>query len=57
MASQSFAGKGDVITMVADDFDKVGYTKADEADMAKQYKKQQFHVRCAFVVSVMLRLV
>ncbi len=57
MASQSVVSKGDVITMVADDFDKVGYTKADEADMAKQYKKQQFHVRCALVASVMFLLV
>lgn len=44
MASHNSESKEDVIEMVTDDFDKVGYTKADEADMAKQNKKQQFHV-------------
>ena len=36
--------ENDVIEIVPDDFDKVGYTKADEADRVKQNKKQQFHV-------------
>ena len=44
MASREYEGKEGVIEIVTDDFDKVGYTKADEADMAKQSKKQQFHV-------------
>lgn len=44
MASHISESKEDVIEIVPDDFDKVGYTKADEADMAKQNKKQQFHV-------------
>ena len=46
MASHTFSGKEDVIEIVTNEFDKVGYTKADEADMAKQNKKQQFHVSC-----------
>lgn len=45
MASHSYESKEGVIEIVTDDFDKVGYTKADEADMTKQNKKQQFHVR------------
>ena len=44
MASREHEGKEGVIEIVTDGFDKVGYTKADEADMAKQSKKQQFHV-------------
>ena len=48
MASKSAETKEDVIEIVTDDFDKIGYTKADEADMAKQNKKQQFHVCAAF---------
>ena len=51
MASHILQSKGDVIAVIADDFDKVGYTKADEADMAKQNKQQQFHVRCTFSTS------
>ena len=51
MASRSSEGKENVIEIVTEDFDKVGYTKADEADMAKQNKKQQFHVGAAFLVS------
>ena len=47
MASRKYEGKEGVIEIVTDDFDKVGYTKADEADMAKQNKKQQFHVGLA----------
>lgn len=44
MASHTFESKQGVIEVITNDFDKVGYTKADEADMAKQNKKQQFHV-------------
>ena len=44
MASHTFESKEGVIEVITNDFDKVGYTKADEADMAKQNKKQQFHV-------------
>ena len=44
MASHTFDSKEGVIEVITNDFDKVGYTKADEADMAKQNKKQQFHV-------------
>ena len=44
MASHTFETKEGVIEVVTNDFDKVGYTKTDEADMAKQNKKQQFHV-------------
>ena len=51
MASRRLESKGDIIAIVDDDFDKVGYTKADAADMAKQNKKQQFHVRCTFSAS------
>ena len=51
MASHVLRTNGDVIAIITDDFDKVGYTKADEADMAKQNKKQQFHVRCTFSIS------
>ena len=54
MAPHTSESKGDVITIVADDFDKVGYTKADEADMAKHSKKQQFHVSCTSIGSLML---
>lgn len=39
--------KEDVVEIVPNDFDKIGYTKADEADMAKQNKTQQFHVGVA----------
>lgn len=46
----------DVIEIVTDDFDKVGYTKADEADMARQNKQQQFHVGCVFTASLALLL-
>ncbi len=51
MASHNSESKGDVIEIVTEDFDKVGYTKADEADMAKQNKKQQFHVGGVCAVS------
>ena len=44
MASHTFESKEGVIEVITNDFDKVGYTKADEADMTKQSKKQQFHV-------------
>ena len=44
MASHVFESKEGVIEVITNDFDKVGFTKADEADMAKQNKKQQFHV-------------
>ena len=44
MASHTFETKEGVIEVITNDFDKVGFTKADEADMAKQNKKQQFHV-------------
>ena len=54
MASGTIESKGDVITIVADDFDKVGYTKTDEADMAKQSKQQQFHVRQSSVIFLVL---
>lgn len=54
MASQIYETKEDVIEIVTDDFDKVGYTKADEADMAKQNKQQQFHVRSVFAASLTL---
>ena len=43
--------KEDVIEIVTDEFDKVGYTKANKADMAKQNKKQQFDVGRAFTAS------
>lgn len=49
MASQHYGTREDVIEIVTDDFDKVGYTKADEADMARQNKQQQFHRRFNFV--------
>ena len=48
MASKSPETKEDVIEIITDEFDMVGYTKADEADMAKQNKKQQFHVCAVF---------
>lgn len=51
MASDVIGSKEDkegVIEIVTDKFDKVGYTKTDEADMAKQNKKQQFHVSDTF---------
>ena len=48
MASKNSETKEDVIEIITDDFDRIGYTKADEADMVKQNKKQQFHVRIAF---------
>lgn len=51
MASQHYGTREDVIEIVTDDFDKVGYTKADEADMAKQNKQQQFHVGCVLDAS------
>ena len=51
MASQIYETKEDVIELVTDEFDKVGYTKADEADMTKQNKQQQFHVRSVFAAS------
>lgn len=51
MASHNSEIKEDVIEIVTEDFDKVGYTKADEADMAKQNKKQQFHVGFAFTTA------
>ena len=44
MAPHTFESKEGVIEVITNDFDKVGFTKADEADMAKQNKKQQFHV-------------
>ena len=44
MASHVFESKEGVIEVITNDFDKVGFTKTDEADMAKQNKKQQFHV-------------
>lgn len=44
MAAHIFESKEGVIEVITNDFDKVGYTKTDEADMAKQNKKQQFHV-------------
>ena len=50
MASKNPESKEDVIEIITDDFDMVGYTKADEADMAKQNKKQQFHVCAVFTV-------
>lgn len=54
MASHNLESKVDVIEIVTDDFDKVGYTKADEADMAKQNKTQQFHVGFTFTASATL---
>ena len=44
MASHTFESKQGVIEVISNEFDKIGYTKTDEADMAKQNKKQQFHV-------------
>ena len=54
MVSQIYENKEDVIEIVSDEFDKVGYTKADEADMAKQNKQQQFHVLSVSVASLTL---
>lgn len=51
MASHSYESKDGIIEIVTDDFDKVGYTKADEADMTKQNKKQQFHASFSFSFS------
>ena len=48
MTSKSPETMEDVIETITDDFDRVGFTKTDEADMARQNKKQQFHVRNAF---------
>ena len=56
MASHNLESKVDVIEIVTDDFDKVGYTKADEADMAKQNKTRQFHVGFTFTASTTLPL-
>ena len=44
MAFDGLETTADVIERVSDVFDIVGFTKADEADMAKQNKQQQFHV-------------
>ena len=44
MAFDNLEIKTDVMGRVSDVFDKIGFTKADEADMAKQNKQQQFHV-------------
>ena len=44
MAFDGLETNADVIERVSDVFDIVGFTKADEADMAKQNKQQQFHV-------------
>lgn len=52
MATHSYESKEGVIEIVTDDFDKVGYTKADEADMTKQNKKQQFHVNFSLFSSI-----
>ena len=54
MASYDLKNEVDVIEVVTDEFDKVGYTKADEADMAKHNKKQQFHVGGAYTESLSL---
>lgn len=51
MASHIYESKEGIIEIVTDDFDKVGYTKADEADMTKQNKKQQFHASFSFSAS------
>lgn len=47
MAFSNSENKTDVIEMVSNVFDKVGFTKSDEADMARQNKQQQFHVGLA----------
>ena len=54
MASHGLESKGDVIAIVDDNFDKVGYTKVDEAYMAKQKTKKQFYGRCTFSVVIVL---
>lgn len=56
MDSQNYGTKENVIEIVTDEFDKVGYTKADEADMARQNKQQQFHVGFIFTASSTLLL-
>ncbi|KAL2050985.1 hypothetical protein ABVK25_008731 [Lepraria finkii] len=49
MAFDGLETTADVIEKVSDVFDIVGFTKADEADMAKQNKQQQFHRRFNFL--------